>query len=96
MSIQFFQRMDEKFVLEIQSYLLPSESEMCVMLCKTVHLRFQHLTYELKIGYPLRIIVRDAGRFWKSFDLDFQMNNRERWDNLAREYFALERNANMH
>ena len=32
MSIQFFQHMDEKFVLEIQSYLLPSESEMCVML----------------------------------------------------------------
>ena len=96
MSIHFLKRMDEKFLLEIQSYLLPSESETCVMLCKTVHMRLQDLTYELTIGYSFSVIVRDAVRFWKNIDMDFQLKNRKRWDDLARGYFALQRNANMH
>ena len=96
MSIYFLKRMDEKFLLEIQSYLLPSESETCVMLCKTVHMRFQDLTYELTVGFSLSVIIRDAGKFWKNIDLNFQLKNRDRWDDLARKYFALERKASMH
>ena len=96
MSIQFLNHMDIKFVLDLQNYLLPSECEICVMLCKTVQMRFRHLSYELTIGYCIKTTVMDAGRFWKSFDLDFQLKNRERWDDLARQYFALERNAIMY
>lgn len=96
MSIQFLNHMDVKFVLDLQNYLLPSECEICVMLCKTVQMRFRHLSYELTIGYCIKTTVMDAGRFWKSFDLDFQLKNRERWDDLARQYFALERNAIMY
>ena len=91
MNTLFFKKMDEKFLLEIQSYLLPSESEVCVMLCRGVCMRFNELTYELTLGYPLIIIVRNAARFWKDLDMDFQMKNRDRWDDLARKFFALER-----
>ena len=83
--------MDEKFVLEIQSYLLPSESVACAMLCRTISIRFSELYYELTIGYPLILVVKDAGMFWKDLDLDFQLRNRDRWDDLARKYFALQR-----
>ena len=83
--------MDEKFVLEIQSYLLPSESVACAMLCRTISIRFSELYYELTIGYPLILVVKDAAMFWKDLDLDFQLKNCERWDDLARKYFALQR-----
>lgn len=91
MSIQFFEKMDEKFLLEIQSYLLPSDSVPCVVLCKTINMRFNQLSYELTIGYPVIIFVKSAARYWKDLDLDFQMRNREIWDDLSRKYFALER-----
>lgn len=75
----------------MQSYLLPSDAEMCTMLCKTIHIRFTKLQYELTIGYPLMIIVKDAAMYWKDLDLDLQLKNRNRWDDLARKYYALER-----
>ena len=34
MSIQFFKNMDEKVLLEIQSYILLSDFVACLMLCK--------------------------------------------------------------
>ena len=61
------------------------------MLCKTIHTRFSELSYELTIGYPLIIVVKNAGMFWKDLDMEFQLKNRDRWDDLARKYFALER-----
>jgi len=90
MSIQLFENMDEKLLLEIQSYMLPSDSVACVILCKTIHTRFSELSYELTIGYPVIIIVKNAAMFWKDVDLEFQLKNREKWDDLARKYFALE------
>ena len=54
-------------------------------------MRFNQLSYELTIGYPVIIFVKSAARYWKDLDLDFQMRNREIWDDLARKYFALER-----
>ena len=86
MSIQFFKDMDTTFVLEIQSYLLANDAENCVLVCKTVLMRFQHIHYELTLGYPIAVIVKDAGKFWKDFDLDFQLKNREKWDDLAKTY----------
>jgi hypothetical protein len=83
--------MDEKFLLEIQSYILPADSVACVMLCRTIHVRFSQLSYELTIGYPLIVVVKNAARYWKDLDLDFQLKNRDRWDDLARKFFALER-----
>ena len=80
-----------KVLLEIQSYMLPSDSVACVILCKTIHTRFSELSYKLTIGYPLIIIVKNAAMFWKDVDLDFQLKNRKRWDDLARKYYALER-----
>ena len=74
-SIPFFENMDEKVLLEIQSYVLPSDPVACVMLCKTIHTRFSELSYELTIGYPLIIVVKNAGMFWKDLDLDFQLKN---------------------
>jgi hypothetical protein len=83
--------MDEKLFLEIQSYMLPTDSVACVMLCKTIHIRLYEISYELRNGYPLIIIVKDAGMFWKDLDLEFQLKNRDRWDDFARKYYALER-----
>ena len=91
MSIQFFKNMDEKVLLEIQSYMIPSDSVPCVLLCKTIHTRFSELSFELTIGYPVIIFVKNAGMFWKDLDMEFQLKNRDRWDDLARKYYALER-----
>ena len=91
MSIQLFENMDEKLLLEIQSYMLPSDSVACVILCKTIHTRFSELSYELTIGYPVIIFVKNAAMFWKDVDLEFQLKYHERWDDLAWKYFALER-----
>ena len=91
MSIQFFENMDEKVLLEIQSYMLPSDSVACVILCKTIHTRFSELSFELTMGYPVIIVIKNAAKFWKDVDLDFQLKNRDRWDDLARKYYALER-----
>ena len=49
-------------------------------------MRFQHIHYELTLGYPIAVIVKDAGKFWKDFDLDAQLKNREKWDDLAKTY----------
>ena len=76
MSIQFFKNMDEKVLLEIQSYLLPSDSVAGVMFCKTIHTRFNELSYKLTMGYPLIIVVKNAAMFWKDLD------------DLARKYYA--------
>ena len=91
MSIQFFKKMDEKVLLEIQTYLLPSHSVACVLLCKTIHTRLNELSFELTMGYPVIIIIKNAAKLWKDVDIDFQLKNRDRWDDLARKYYALER-----
>ena len=91
MSIQFFKNMDEKVLLEIQSYMIPSDSVPCVLLCKTIHTRFNELSFELTMGYPVIIIIKNSAKLWKDVDLDFQLKNRDRWDDLARKYYALER-----
>ena len=88
MIIPFLRNIDIGVVLLLQSYLLPSESETCVVLCRILNVRFRELRYELTIGYPIEIIVRDVGKMWTNFDLDFQLKNRKRWDDLAKEYRA--------
>ena len=88
MIVPFLRNIDIGIVLLLQSYLLPSESETCVVLCKTLCVRFRELSYELTLGYPLEIIVRDAGKMYTNFDLDFQLKNRNRWDDLVKEYRA--------
>ena len=91
MSIQFFQNADENVLLEMQTYLLPSDSLACVLLCKTIQTCFNELSYELTIGYPVIIVFKNAAMFWKDVDLEFQLKNRDRWDDLERKYYALER-----
>ena len=91
MSIQFFRKMDEKVLLEMQTYLHPSDSVACVLLCKTIHTRFNELSFELRMGYPVIIIIKNSAKLWKDVDIDFQLKNRDRWDDLARKYYALER-----
>ena len=88
MIVPFLRNIDIGIVLLLQSYLLPSESETCVVVCKTLRVRFRELSYELTLGYPLEIIVRDAGKMYTNFDLDFQLKNRNRWDDLVKEYRA--------
>ena len=59
--------------------------------CKTIHTRLHELSYELTMGYPVIIVIKNAAMFWKDVDLELQLKNRDRWDDLARKYYALDR-----
>ena len=87
MSKVFIHKMDASIVLLIQDFLKNDESLICTLTCKTMQKRCKELQYDIKKGRTEKQLVIDAGRFWKEFDIDFQLKNRNKWNVLAKEQF---------
>ena len=92
MSIRFIESMDISVVLLLRSFLNHTDEVSCSILCRSMQKRSNELYDDLLIGYTQRQLVIDKGRFWKSFDLDFQMKDRERWDMMVKAQLLSESN----
>ena len=90
MSVSFIKHMNTPEVLLIQSFLSNEDGTSCSLICKSMQKRTEELRLDLLQGYTRRRIVTEAGRFWKSFDIDFQIKNRERWDMFAKQQLLSE------
>ena len=88
--IHFIEHMDVSLTLLIRSFMNNTDEISCSMVCRSMQKRITELYHDLVIGYTQNQLLIDTGRFWKCFDLQFQLNNREVWNMLAKEQFFLQ------
>ena len=90
MVLKFLQCMDVSIVLLVQDYLDNKDASSCSMICICMQKRCREMKEDILRGRSERQLVIDSGRFWKFFDLDFQLKNRDIWNSLAKEAFLSE------
>ena len=88
MSIYFIERMDVSLTLLICSFMNNTDEVSCSIVCRSMQKRITEFYHNLVIGYSQKQMLIAAGRFWKCFDLQFQLNNREMWNALAQKQFT--------
>ena len=89
---RFIVNLDISILLLIQDYLDNNDSLSCTLICKSMQNRCKELYYDILKGHTERQMVIDSGRFWKIFDIDFQLKDRKRWNFFARQQFFSQSN----
>ena len=95
MILKFLQRIDVSIVLLLQDFLSYRDDSACSMICTCMQRRCHEMKHDLIIGRSERQMVIDASRFWKIIDIDFQLKNRNLWNNFAKEVFIAEIKRNL-
>ena len=84
---RFIVNLDVSILLLLQDFLKNDDSLSCTLICKSMQNRCKELFYDIIRGRTKRQMVIDAGRFWNTFDIDFQLKDRNRWNFFSREQF---------
>ena len=84
---RFIANLDISILLLVQDFLNNDESLSCTLICKSMQYRCKELYYDIIRGRTERQTIIDSGRYWKIFDIDFQLKDRNRWNVFSREQF---------
>ena len=84
---RFITKLDISILLLIQDFLKNNDSLSCTLICKSMQNRCKELYYDILRGRTEIQLVIDAGRFWKIFDIDFQLKDRNRWNFFSKKQF---------